>query len=83
MSVSFRVTAPIATVTNEFILKQKYIFAEKQNEEKMVRYIIGNIFNAPFKELKYYIDQEYNPCDIFILTSSVKSSKNFNRKTPT
>jgi len=72
LSTSFRVTPSIAAVTNEFILKQKYIFAEKQNEEKMVRYIVGNIYNAPFNELKYYIDLGYNPHDIFILTSSVK-----------
>jgi len=71
LSVSFRITAPMANFINRCVLNEDRIISHKEGAN--VRYIVCNIFkNYPFLEVKKYL-KKYNYSDIFILAPSVKS----------
>jgi hypothetical protein len=40
-------------------------------EGKAVRYIVADVYQAPFKEVCHYIELGYKPDDIFILAPSI------------
>lgn len=87
LSVSFRVTIPIAGFLNECMLDYKRINTTKLG--KKVRYVICNQYtgnkkqdyaNHIYEEIRYYLNirnkdetRKYSPSDIFILAPSIKS----------
>lgn len=82
LSYSFRTTASIASFINNCMLNYERIKSSKQDYKKP-RYIICNTFPRkfdnndckPFEEIKYYLNLNYNPEEIFILAPSLKSLK--------
>jgi len=76
LSHSFRITNEMSLFINNCMLNEDRIISSKITNNKP-RYIIcecfGGISNIPFNEVKYYLDMEYQPQDIFILAPSLKS----------
>ncbi|AYV84623.1 MAG: putative helicase/exonuclease [Hyperionvirus sp.] len=80
LSISYRLTNPMAKFINTCVLKQERLGTVKDSKFK-VRYLICDCFgdklglsnrNRVFEEVKYYL-QFYSPEDIFVLAPSVKS----------
>lgn len=82
LSYSFRTPICIANFINNCMLNYDRIKSSKYHHKKP-RYIICNTFPRkfddndckPFEEIKYYLNLNYSPEEIFILAPSLKSLK--------
>jgi len=73
LSQSFRVTHQVAEFINNCLLKNNRINSTKQGGKP--KYLVCDVYNSEYlyKEIKYYLDNNYTYDDIFILAPSVKS----------
>ena len=71
LSTSYRLTNEMVDFMNNCVLAKPRMHAVKQGSKP--RYLICNVFNDVFDEVKYYL-QTYAANDIFILATSITST---------